>query len=600
MKKRARLLSKLMVLALVLSMCFSMTAFADGEANEAAQAAKDAIMLVQLEYVDQSGTGYVVKNGTGFLFGDGSGEAQYIITCNHVVTLTEKQEKQVKKLFNDNTDDHPDLRQFVVVHGDSRVEATIVPELQEAKADWVVLKLNSPIKRKTLPFNLEGIGETAKVYALGFPDIPSKIDQSQKYDPQGVSITDGTVSKATAELQTPYSNDMKFNFIQHDATLSNGNSGGPLIDADGNVVGINAYGVGDKDYYYALNIKEVAHVLDQLGYDYETSRNKGEVTKVTEEKTEQATEGSTEKVTEAPVEPSTEVIAPPVVAADKAALTSAISEAESVVESDYSSESYGKMKEALDKANEIKNKEDASQSEIDSAASALKDAKNALEKKSNSLLWIIIIAGAVLLIVVILIIVFASKSKKNKAAASRPTQPMNPMGGMGASPMGGSPMGGMGGSPMGGAPVPPRPASYQKPPQVPSRNDFGGAPAMGEGAGETMLLNEGSGETTLLGENNQQMAVLVKVKTGEKINIAKREFRIGKERSKVDYCITNNSVSRVHAIITFENGYYYIQDNQSTNYTYLNGEVIGASQKRQLNANDRIKFSDEEFIFKLA
>ena len=73
---------------------------------------------------------------------------------------------------------------------------------------------------------------------------------------------------------------------------------------------------------------------------------------------------------------------------------------------------------------------------------------------------------------------------------------MNPMGGMGASPMGGSPMGGMGGSPMGGAPVPPRPASYQKPPQVPGRNDFGGAPAMGEGAGETMLLNEGSGETS--------------------------------------------------------------------------------------------------------
>ena len=120
----------------------------------------------------------------------------------------------------------------------------------------------------------------------------------------------------------------------------------------------------------------------------------------------------------------------------------------------------------------------------------------------------------------------------------------------------------------------------------------------GEGAGETQLLNEGSGETTLLSEANQQMAVLIKTRTGEKVNIGKREFKIGKERSKVDYCITNNSVSRIHAIITFENGNYYLQDNHSTNYTYLNGEVV--SQKVMLNNNDRIKFSDEEFQFKLA
>ena len=123
---------------------------------------------------------------------------------------------------------------------------------------------------------------------------------------------------------------------------------------------------------------------------------------------------------------------------------------------------------------------------------------------------------------------------------------------------------------------------------------------MAEGAGETVLLNEGSGETTLLSETNQVMAVLVKTKTGEKITIGKKEFKIGKERSKVDYCITNNSVSRVHAIITFESGEYYIKDNNSTNYTYINGEAIAASQKVKLSNGDRIKFSDEEFQFKLA
>ena len=646
MKRRAKLLRRLAVFVLILSMCFSTTVFADGEANEAAQAAKDAIMLVQLEYVDETNTVHVLKNGTGFLFGDGSGEAQYIITCNHVISLTAKQDKQVKEIFGVDSKDQLDLRYEVVIQGDNKMSAEVISELRETKADWAVLKLANPIKRKTLPFNLNGIGETAGVYALGFPDIPSKIDASQKYDPQGVTVIGGSVTKAT------YS-DTKYNFIQHDATLSEGMSGGPLIDTEGNVVGINAYGVGEKGYYYALNIKEVAKILDTLGYVYETSGGAGNSGK---EPTTEASGGNSldksilralvsdnqkkervnypdksaefdalqeaiananavldddsataEKIDEAKKqlvdasaalgessggEASTAEPAAPQV--DKQALTDAISDAEAVVESDYSAESYSKLKDALDKANEIKNKADATQSEVDRAGSELKDAKNALEKKSNMLIWIIVIAGVVLLAVVILIVVLASRSKKNKGVAARPVQSMNPVGGMGG-------MGGMATPPTPPMPqAPPRPASYQKPPQVPNRSEYGSAPAMGEGAGETMLLNEGSGETTLLGENNQQMAVLVRVKTGEKINIAKKEFKIGKERSKVDYCITNNSVSRVHAIITFENRAYFVQDNQSTNYTYLNGEVIGANQKRQLKENDRIKFSDEEFIFKLA
>ena len=119
------------------------------------------------------------------------------------------------------------------------------------------------------------------------------------------------------------------------------------------------------------------------------------------------------------------------------------------------------------------------------------------------------------------------------------------------------------------------------------------------GDAPTSLLNDGAGETTILSNSNQPLATLIKTRTNEKINIGKSTFKIGKERNKVDYCITNNSVSRVHAIITFENGAYYIQDNHSTNFTFVDGKQLKASEKVKLENNARLKFADEEYQFKL-
>ena len=125
-------------------------------------------------------------------------------------------------------------------------------------------------------------------------------------------------------------------------------------------------------------------------------------------------------------------------------------------------------------------------------------------------------------------------------------------------------------------------------------------PYASEGAGETSVLGYGGGETSVLGGANQKKASLTRVKTNEHVDIVKQLFRIGKERSKVDYCITNNnSVSRVHADIVFKNGGYYLIDNNSTNYTFVNGQLIPAKQEVAISDGDRIKFAEEEFIFKL-
>ena len=68
--------------------------------------------------------------------------------------------------------------------------------------------------------------------------------------------TTGSVSKVAPEESGPI-------WVQHDAAIHGGNSGGPLIDADGTVIGINtlkhnqAAGVS-----YALEIKQLQQELN--------------------------------------------------------------------------------------------------------------------------------------------------------------------------------------------------------------------------------------------------------------------------------------------------------------------------------------------------
>lgn len=77
------------------------------------------------------------------------------------------------------------------------------------------------------------------------------------------------------------------------------------------------------------------------------------------------------------------------------------------------------------------------------------------------------------------------------------------------------------------------------------------------------------------------------------------EVRIGKAAAN-DICINDNpAVSRVHAIISQFDGDYVIQDNGSTNHTFVNGIILNGSQEKTLADGDRILLGNEEFIFKI-
>lgn len=89
------------------------------------------------------------------------------------------------------------------------------------------------------------------VYAAGFP----------LGDPT-FTETKGIVSKAVTSGETPWAS--IDGVIEHDARIRGGNSGGPLIDANGALVGVNYAGNDELDYNYAIHRDEVLEVISDL------------------------------------------------------------------------------------------------------------------------------------------------------------------------------------------------------------------------------------------------------------------------------------------------------------------------------------------------
>ena len=482
--------------------------------------AKNGIVQVNVSYVDSStGRASLIQGGSGFLIGDDSTGAQTVVTNYHVVNLDDATIAAAKEYFQT---DNLNTRIEVVVKGDVVVTANI--QNQSENSDYAILHLDQPLQNKTT-LKLDKFGdvtETETVFALGFPEIVTWVQDSSSYTSDDVTITSGTVSKLITRNGSAY--------IQHNATLTSGNSGGPLLNSDGVVIGVNTFGVDDTNFY-SLQMSEITEVLDTLGIAYESNGSSSattasETTEATEDTTE-ASEVSTEVTTEAQTE----------------------------------------------------------------ATSASEEAVAPVSGSGMNMIIIAIIA-VVIIIAVVVVIVVVINSKSKKKVAPQPVRPVPP------APTG-TPYNAM------PQPRPQQGVAPQAPPTPPSRGTTPvpapkPMPISNEGAGETSVLNVGAGETSVLSGANQTPATLIRVKTGEKITITRQVFKLGKERNKVDFCITNNnSVSRNHANIEYKNGEYYIIDLNSTNNTFVNGQMIRANNEVKLSDGDNIKLSDEEFQFKL-
>ncbi len=172
--------------------------------------------------------------GSGFVISkDG-----YIVTNNHVI-------------------DGADEIQVEFFNGDT-LDAELVGT--DPKTDIALLKVESEAPLKPVPFgNSDGAHVGDWVMAMGNPLG------------QGFSVSAGIVSARNRALSGTYDD-----YIQTDAAINRGNSGGPLFNMDGEVVGVNtailspnggSIGIG-----FAMSSNVVQKVVDQLREFGETRR----------------------------------------------------------------------------------------------------------------------------------------------------------------------------------------------------------------------------------------------------------------------------------------------------------------------------------------
>lgn len=88
---------------------------------------------------------------------------------------------------------------------------------------------------------------------------------------------------------------------------------------------------------------------------------------------------------------------------------------------------------------------------------------------------------------------------------------------------------------------------------------------------------------------------LIRNLNGEKITIDVTPFTIGKDSVNMDFVLNNDSVSRHHATVIYENGDYFIMDNNSTNGTTIEGIRLQTGEKGEIGNGYIISLGNESF-----
>lgn len=103
------------------------------------------------------------------------------------------------------------------------------------------------------------------------------------------------------------------------------------------------------------------------------------------------------------------------------------------------------------------------------------------------------------------------------------------------------------------------------------------------------------------GERRRAKACLISCQGKiESIPIAHCPFLIGAERERVDGFIAAAGIEAIHAQILCEGNEYYVQDEDSQQGTYHNGDRLVAGYKRRLQDGDILCLAETEFVVEIS
>lgn len=279
MKKKITAVCMTLVLALTMLFCMETTASADGET---AAESRSGVVRIIVQLPDGN-----YSFGSGFGVGKAGEPTNTYVTNYHVVG------EQSYQTEDGGTVSLPPVAVWIMKNSNAWVPATQSVDTSNAVScnvvyaesmypDIAVIQAVEEVPgRVALPLveDEKKIEAGDAVYALGYPGTSDNTEYTVygKERPGGVedvTITSGIISRFTTSSTLGNTK-----LIQHDATINHGNSGGPLIDSEGAVIGINTYSMGDDPFQggsgdedkssYSVRIGYIKDALDGLDIDYD-------------------------------------------------------------------------------------------------------------------------------------------------------------------------------------------------------------------------------------------------------------------------------------------------------------------------------------------
>ena len=227
---------------------------ADEQKNEYVNNDKAGILQLEVWYQPVGKADVCIRTGSAFLINHST-----VLTSAQLLTIDNATKDGISGVYSIDPDHKYEFDESCLHY---EINHFSVLTLDTALADNIPLWLGDS----------DDLVQTADVFALGFPTAVDKYKQNPNYAAyvsEDVTVAKGSVT-TTGFAFSDYRSS-RDGLIQHSAAVSAGNAGGPLVDSNGTVVGMNTLISFDEGMNYATEINKIRTTLDDLGIKYNDS-----------------------------------------------------------------------------------------------------------------------------------------------------------------------------------------------------------------------------------------------------------------------------------------------------------------------------------------